>query len=199
VVADVAARSTAQRELADRVHGRMPEAQRVDAGISSFPFIGRLIVSGKVGEVRIAAIGVRLVGGLDAEQIVVDAHDVTVDRDQLVGHRRVVLTGVGHGDVKLTVTGAAISTALGIPVQLTNKGIQVTYGGRALSATLGFRAGAIVVDLAGVASLRVPMPKIPLMPCQPTATVLGDRLVLVCSFDRIPPEMIGAATRLSNA
>jgi hypothetical protein len=177
----------------------MPEAQRVDAGISSFPFLGRLIVAGKVGEVRIAAIGVRLVGGLDAESIVVDAHNVTIDRGQLTGHRRVVLTGVGHGDVKLTVTGAAISSALGIPVQLTSNGVQATYRGRTVTATLGFRAGAIVVDLSGVASLRVPMPKIPLMPCQPTATVLGDRVVLTCSFDRIPPEMVGAANRLSNA
>jgi hypothetical protein len=43
------------------------------------------------------------------------------------------------------------------------------------------------------------MPKVPLMPCQPTATVLGDRVVLTCSFDRIPPEMIGLAQRLADS
>lgn len=198
-VADVAARGAAESELADRVHGRVPEAHRVDAGISSFPFIGRLLAAGTVGEVRVAAIGVKLAGGVDAESIVVDAHRVGIDRDQLLGHRRVVLTGVGHGDAKVTVTAAAISSALGMPVQLSRNGVQVSYRGQTVAATVGFRAGAIVVDIAGVASLRVPMPKLPLVPCQPSATVLGDRVVLSCTFDRVPAEMIGAANAVSNA
>ena len=43
------------------------------------------------------------------------------------------------------------------------------------------------------------MPKLPLVPCQPSATVLGDRVVLSCTFDRVPAEMIGAANAVSNA
>jgi LmeA-like phospholipid-binding len=198
VIADVAARGVAQRELSDRVHGRVPEARRVDAAISSFPFMGRLLLNGNVSEVRLAAIGIRVAGGLDVDTIVVDAHDVSIDRDQLLGHRRVVLTGVGRGDVTVMVSGKAISSALGIPVQLSRAGVSVVYRGQTLPATVGFRAGAIVVDIGRVASLRVPMPKIPLVPCQPSATVTGDRVVLTCSFDRVPPEMIGVANAVSS-
>ncbi|MCU1462609.1 MAG: hypothetical protein JWO37_2684 [Acidimicrobiales bacterium] len=198
LIADVAARRVAQHELADRVRGRVPEAHRVDAAISSFPFIPRLLVAGKVAEVRLAAVGVRVAGGLDVETIVVDAHDVNIDRDQLLAHRRVVLTSIGHGDVKVTVTGTAISSALHVPVQLSRTGVTAVYRGQTLPATVAFRAGAIVVDLGGVASLRVPMPTIPLVPCQLSATVTGDRVVLSCTFDHVPPEMIGVANTVSR-
>lgn len=196
------ARSAAAHEMATRVHGRVPQARRVDAGISSFPFVGRLLVAGRVGHVRLAAAGVRVgpsgASVIDIESIVVDAHDVTVDRDQLVGHRRVVLTGVGHGDVRAIVTGAAISSAVGVPVTLADNAARVLFHGATITARVEFRGGAVVIGIAG-ASLRVPLPNVPLMPCQPTATVFGDRVVLTCSFDRIPPEMIGAAQRISTS
>jgi hypothetical protein len=83
-------------------------------------------------------------------------------------------------------------------VQLTHNAVRATYHGRSVTATVGFSAGAIVVGLPGLASLRVPVPKIPLMPCQPSASVLDDRVVLTCSFNRIPPEMIGLANRLTG-
>jgi hypothetical protein len=101
-----------------------------------------LLDSGKVGKVRLAAAGVRLGAagaGVDVESIVVVAHDVSIDRDQLTGHRRVVLTGVGHGDVRVAVTGDAISSALGVP------GVLARVNGR-----VAFRDGAIVVDLPGI-------------------------------------------------
>jgi len=50
---DVYARHVAQRELATRVHERVPEAKSITAKISSLPFVGRLVFQGKVGEVAL--------------------------------------------------------------------------------------------------------------------------------------------------
>ena len=59
VAADQGARVFAQSELRKRAGAAVPEAAAVHAKVSSFPFVGQLVVSGRVTEVALRFDGIR--------------------------------------------------------------------------------------------------------------------------------------------
>lgn len=185
--ADVTARVVAQQALAQRLRTAVPTATTVDAQIRSFPFLGRLLVSGHIGEVDAHATGVS-VHGLRFDSIAVSLRGVELDRTQLLEDRRVVLENIDAGRAVAQVTQADLSAALGVPVTLADGRATVTVLGRHLGADLAVRDGRLVVNGAGV-SLPALSVVAPLLPCPADAEVVTGRVVLTCDFTGVPVEL----------
>lgn len=170
----------------------------MDARLSSFPFVGRLLVSGNISEVRVQASGVRVLPTLVFASIAVDAHDVHVDRNALFADRRVVLTGVGRGTVSAEVDADQLSAAVGTRVTLEPPGLVVTLRGQRVRADVAVHNSSLLLSVAGIPVLTLRIPKVPLLPCVANAEVTASRVRLTCHFDRVPAELIGAAAKAST-
>ncbi|MHB8671159.1 MAG: LmeA family phospholipid-binding protein [Acidimicrobiales bacterium] len=194
-VGDVTARGVAERELRTRLQQRVSQAATIEAHLSSFPFVGRLLVSGNISEVRVQASGVRVLPTLVFASIAVDAHDVHVDRNALFADRRVVLTGVGRGTVSAEIDSDQLSAAVGNRVSLQDHRVVVSVRGQRVPADVALRNGSLVLSVGGLPVLALRIPKVPLLPCVADAEVTSSRIRLTCHFDRVPPEMVGAAAR----
>ena len=95
VGADFAAKAYATNQLRDRAEAAVRAATSSSASITSFPFLGRLLIAGSVQEVRVQ-VGPAAAGRLTFASVAVDLHDVHVDRNRLIRQREVRLTGIGQ-------------------------------------------------------------------------------------------------------
>lgn len=192
-VADVAAEGVAESELEARLAAEIPGATGVSARISSFPFLGRLLSSGRVAEVDAQARGLE-VEGLDLEVVSVDLDGVTLDRRLLWDDQRVAVTDIDHGRVRAEVTQAALSERLGVDVRLEAGRASVTVAGRRITAELAVRDGRLVVGGAGL-SLPALDVVAPLLPCIADAEIVPGRVLLTCDFTEVPEELRQAVSR----
>ena len=191
LAADTIARRLAEEELAARLKAAVPSAGTTSAELRSFPFLPRLLASGRVSEVD-AAVGDVTVEGLRFASIAVGLHGVQVDRDQLVRDRRVVLEKIDQGRVEARVTQEALTEALGVPVTLGRGRASVTIAGQTLGADLAVENGRLVVGVAGF-SLPAIRVTAPLLPCVANARIDPGVVLLTCDFTEIPAELRPAA------
>lgn len=189
-VADVVAEDVAEGELETRLAAEIPEASGVSARISSFPFLGRLLTSGRVAEVDAQARGLE-VEGLDLDVVAVDLDGVTLDRTLLWDDQRVAVTDIDHGRVRAEVTQAALSQRLGVDVRLESGRASVTVAGRRITAELSVRDGRLIVGGAGL-SLPALDVVAPLLPCIADAEIVPGRVLLTCDFTEVPEELRAA-------
>lgn len=193
VLADLGARRVAEAQLERRVRASVPRARSTSAHIASFPFLGRLLVSGHVSDLRVAAADVS-VKGLRFASVAVDLHDVRVDRDRLVADRQIDLRSVGRSQATADITQDDLRTALGgLPVVLSDGRIGVTVGGVRAAVTVSVRDGRLRLSAAGVAVPVLTIPTLPLLPCVSQAVARPGRLHLSCEVDRVPEELLARA------
>lgn len=190
---DVVAEALAESELEARLESEMPGASGVSARISSFPFLGRLLTSGRVAEVDAQARELE-VEGLDLDVVSVDLDGVTLDRRILWDDQRVAVTDIDHGRVRAEVTQAALSARLGVDVRLEAGRASVTVAGRRITAELAVRNGRLVVGGAGI---DLPPLEVvaPLLPCIADAEIVPGRVLLTCDFTEVPEELRQAVSR----
>jgi len=195
VVGDVAARRAVEAQLERRVQLAVASAEGVPADsvkvhIGSFPFLGRLAVTGNVSQVRASVGGVE-VRGLRFESIGVDLNDVHLDRDRLARSRQVDITGIGRGRAVAQITQADLRRALdGVPVVLGPGRIGVTVAGVTASVSARVTDGVLRLSAAGVSLPTLTLPKLPLLPCVAQAVSEPGRLVLSCAVAQVPPELL---------
>lgn len=198
---DVYARRTAESELRSRVRARVPEAADADAHISSFPFVGRLVASGRISEVRIRAVQVAVGGVVRFASITIDAHDVEIDRGRLLNERRVVLTGTGRSSIEAEITASDLTAATGVQVRLEPGLVTLSRHGRVITVRPTVHQNALVLDATGIglAPIVVRIPRtMPLLPCVGGVQVDSQRILLTCALDGLPAELIGVANRVVN-
>lgn len=138
------------------------------ASIDSFPFLGRLVVNGRVERVSVHQEDVKA-RGIRFTAIDVDLRGVHVDRGALVRHRRVELTGIDRGTVTATV---------GLGELLRLAGSAVTGGVRLDDGVLVI--GDVRLDLAGS----------PLLPCVTSLRFEGTAVALTCRLHDPPIELM---------
>lgn len=193
VLADLGARRVAEAQLERRVRASVPTASSTSAHIASFPFLGRLLVSGHVSDLRVSAADVS-VKGLRFASVAVDLHDVRVDRDRLVADQEIDLRSVGRSQATADITQGDLRTALGgLPVVLSGGRIGVTVGGVSAAVTVTVRDGQLRLSAAGIPVPVVTIPKLPLLPCVTQAVARPGRLHLSCAIDRVPDELLARA------
>lgn len=192
-VADVVAEGVAEGELEARLEAEIPQASSVSARISSFPFLGRLLASGRVAEVDARARGLE-VRGLDLDVVAVDLDGVTLDKRLLWDDQRVAVTDIDRGRVRVEVTQAALSERLGVDVRLEAGRASVTIGGERVTAELAVRDGQLVVGGAGDSLPALDLVA-PLVPCIANAAIAPGRVLLTCDFTEVPEELRAAVSR----
>jgi hypothetical protein len=187
---DVAVRSVVESQLQDRVELAATPDGPATARISSFPFLGRLLLSGKVSQLEVVAAGVT-VESVTFARVAVDLDDVTLDRDRLLSERKVVLTDLGRGSAEAEVTQEELSDQLGVPVTLEAGRARVRVAGQTVTATASVSDNTLRLSVSGfpVPSLRIP--QLPLVPCVADVVILPGRIRLSCSVDQVPRELVG--------
>ena len=196
VAGDLVARGVAEAELERRLAAEVPGAVGVDADIEAFPFLPGLVLSGRVPAVRAHVDGLRA-GPLALTDADVELRGVRLERDALL-RREVELTAVDSGRTAVTLGEAALSDALGLPVDVDASGaVRVTFRGRTVTAPVAVGDdGRIVVDLPGpLGALPLTAGALPLLPCTPRAIPEPDRVRLSCAVTEVPPELVAEANR----
>ncbi|MGH9265241.1 MAG: LmeA family phospholipid-binding protein [Acidimicrobiales bacterium] len=189
-MADVGVRSVAESQLRDRVAAAVSPAGDTSARISSFPFIARLLLSGDVSRITVAAADVT-VEDLTLARVALDLRDVTLDRDRLVSDQTVVLEDLGRGTAEAVVTQEQLSDRLEVAVTLDDGQARVRVAGQTLSAQAWVSENTLRVEVAGYDLPPLPIPRLSLLPCVADAEILPGRIRLTCTVDQIPPELVG--------
>ncbi|MDP9404714.1 MAG: DUF2993 domain-containing protein [Actinomycetota bacterium] len=185
---DQGARVFAENKLEERARAEVRSAASVDASISSFPFLGRLLVSGSVPRVEVraerSALSDLLTGAVN-----VDLRGVELERDALFSGR-VRLQGINGGTITVELDAAALGRALKLPVSIAGGEVLVTLASRTVSARAAVDAGALVLDVAGLRTFRVPIARNGLVNCTAVAAeVAGSTIGLTCQVDEVPPAL----------
>ncbi|MDQ6909859.1 MAG: DUF2993 domain-containing protein [Actinomycetota bacterium] len=189
IAADFAARAAATNQLERNLARDVPSATSASVAIDSFPFLGRLLVSGKVATLHASVTEVDA-GPLKLARVNVDLQDVQLDRQVLLRQRRVVLTSIGRGTATAEITQEALSGALNIPVRLSNGKVGVRAGPLQATANVTVQDNVIRVNAGPVSLPAIRIPKAPLLPCVANAEVLEGRIRVSCALNQVPEELL---------
>ena len=184
------ARAAAESQLRDRVEVAATPSGETRARISSFPFLGRLLTSGDVSRITVAAAGVT-VERLTFARIALDLDDVTLDRDRLLAEQKIVLTDLRQGTAEAEVTQEELSERLGVPVTLEAGRARVRVAGQTVTANASVSDNTLRFSVAGASVPALRIPKLPLIPCVADAVIVPGRIRLTCTVDAVPPELVG--------
>jgi hypothetical protein len=190
VAADVGIRSVAESQLRDRVAAAVTPAGATTARIRSFPFLGRLLLSGEVARVQVSSADVT-VEGLTFARATLDLSKVTFDRDRLVSERKVVIDSLEQGTATAEVTQDELSRRLGVAVTLEAGRARVRVAGQTVTATASVTDNTLRLTVAGLSVPTLRIPKLPLVPCAADAVILPGRIRLTCTIHQVPPELVG--------
>jgi len=193
--ADVVLKNQAETELARRITAKVPQTNGVRARIRSFPFVGRVLVSGQISQVDVTAQH-SAAGGVDLNDIVVRVEEVEMDTGAAMDGR-VVVRSITRGSVRADLRQGEINRRLPRQVQ-----VELQQGSAAVSGPFGSEA-KLTVSPEGVVQLRagertlldLPLPKTELLPCLPSATFVTGAIRLTCEFSEIPDVLVDLAQR----
>lgn len=189
IAADFAARVVVTNQLERNLARDVPSATSASVAIDSFPFLGRLVVSGKVATLHASVTDVDA-GPLKLARATVDLQDVQIDRQALLRQRRVVLTSIGGGTATAEITQEQLSDALNVPVRLSNGKVGVRAGPLQASAKVTVRDNVIRLNTGPVSLPAIRIPKAPLLPCVANAEVLDGRIRVSCTLNQVPEELL---------
>lgn len=190
VGADLAAKGVAEKRIEDRAEEAAGAGASATATISSFPFLGRLLVSGSVPEVSVRTSGVEA-GPLTLRAVTVDLDGVQLDRDALFGGD-VQLRDIDEGRVIVELDAGVLSRVLDVPLTIDDGVVSVQVAGQRVTASAEVRDGALVVTVAGLPALTVPVARTELSPCDVAGVeVRGDRVLLTCQIADVPAALQG--------
>lgn len=188
VAVDQGARIVAQNKLEERARAEVPDATDVEAEISSFPFLGRLLVSGSVPRVEVRAER-SVVGDLVAAGVEVGLKGVELDRDALFSGQ-VRLQGIDSGVITIELDAAGLARVLPVPVSITGGEVRVTVAGRSVIAQPTVIGGALVLSVLGLSTFTIPIDRNGLVTCQAAHVAIEDGTVrLSCGIGEVPPAL----------
>jgi len=185
---DQGARVLAENKLEERAKAEAQGASSVKARISSFPFLGRLLLSGSVPKVEVRAEGSALNGVLTGA-VQVDLREVRLKRGAMFAGS-VRIERIDGGTVAVELDAPAIGRVLKLPVTVGNGEVRVTVAGRTVAAQASVAAGALVLAVAGLPALTVSIARNGLINCTAAnVAVDGDVIRLTCEVDEVPPAL----------
>lgn len=181
---DVAARNLAETQLATLVGDRVPGDGATSATIESFPFVGQLLVQGRVPRVQVSQEGVPA-GPLVFNSISVDLRDVRIDRAELVERRRVSIIAIDRGLVTAVLGEGQLSAATGVTVHLGAGTATANVAGREVTVEPSLTDGVLHLG-----PLSVTIPEAPMLPCATDVRIEPRRALITCTIDEVPAELL---------
>lgn len=195
----MAARGVAEDQLRQRVASRLAsagtESGGVSAGISSFPFLGRLLVSGAISQVNVSVADLT-VRGVTFASVGVELRSVHVDRDALVQDRRVALESIGRGTAVAEISGDEVSRLLGVTVVLDDGRARVRVAGALVTVSARVEGNTLLLEAGGISLPPIEIPPLPLVACVSGAEILPGRVRLTCTLDQVPVELAGRSLQV---
>jgi len=193
--ADLVLKGRAQDELASEVATRVPGTTGVKAKISSFPFVGRLLVSGQVSEVVVTAQHTST-GGISMEDVRIEVDDVEMDSGA-ARQGKAVVQSIGRGSVRADLREDQINSRLPRGYQVHFQANKATVTGPVAipAQVVATPEGSIQLRVANRALFDLPFPKTDLLPCAPNASFVTGAVRLACTFDKVPPVLLNLARR----
>lgn len=194
-IGDAVTRMYAQDRVASQINQRVPGSSST-VRISSFPFVGKLLATGKVDKIT-AHVKHVTASGFTFDQIDVTLHGVRIDRNQLIGSQHVQVNSISTGTVHADISEQAIDQALqtlGQPavVHLVQGAAELTVAGVTVRSPVTIVNNAVQL-MIGHQAVNVPVPQLPVLPCVATAVVTPGRLDLSCTFHQVPSAFLKAA------
>ncbi len=191
--ADVVLKNRAQMELASRVEARVPGTTGVSAKISSFPFVGRLLLSGRVPEVVVAAQHTT-VADVSLDDIRIQVEDVEMD-SAAARQGRAVVQSIGRGSVQADLREDQVNPRLPRGYQVHFQDDKATVSGplQVPAQLLATPEGALQLRVANRSLFDLPFPKTDLLPCSPKAVFISGAVRLSCTFEMVPPLLLNLA------
>ena len=204
VVADRAAKGWAESQLAQRAAAYYPPGSGSSASIRSFPFIGRLLVSGSVPRVDVNLDDLRIQQVL-IRQLSIHVSDVKLNRSDLF-KGRVHLDDVGAGKLVATIDGPSLAKAAGFDLRFTPGEVSLHQKIQGVEVTAKWKVtvkgNLVSVTPTSVEGLNVPasqfavsyrIPGIEILPCQADVKIVQDGIVVSCNVVDVPPALVQAA------
>ena len=187
-IADVVIRHHVEGRIAARVEQRDP-GSHASATISSFPFVGRLAVSGTIPEIRVDATGVTA-GPLVFSRVELDLSDLRIRRSALL-HGHVELVGLRRGVVTADISQGSVDHLTGLPITFGPG--TVGAGGLELPVQLSIHGSAVTIGFASLPSVTVTIPPLNLLPCVGGAAVVPGALQVSCTVTSLPSALAHAS------
>jgi LmeA-like phospholipid-binding len=204
VVGDQAAKGWAESKLAERAAAYYPPGSGSSAAIHSFPFLGRLLVSGSVPRADVNLDNLRVETVL-IRQLSIHVSDVKLNRSELFSGR-VHLDDIGKGRIVATLDGPSLAKATGFDVRFKPgevevhqkiEGVDVVAKGK-----VAVKGNLVTVTPTSVQGLAVPasrfaisyrIPGIEIFPCQADVKLIQNGVVLACDVTDVPAALVQAA------
>ena len=188
---DELAKAFATRSVEDAVEARVQGVAHVEADIDSFPFLGRLLVNGSVGELDVTFRNVEG-HGIDVASLRIAGTGIELDRGVLFGKRNVRIRDVDTVTARATITEEAIREATGADVRLADGQATVSAGGATATATIKVVDGRVRMEVGSLPAVSIPVPDAELLPCAVRAEVVDGALELSCTAHELPGIVVDA-------
>lgn len=156
----------------------------VQAGVGSFPVVGRALATGEVASVDITWYAVA-VGKMEATSLQLHLEGVGFDRGELFsGTARI--TGVESGDVRMLISPSQLTRLFGREVLIRGDEVEVRVSPEAAVAVqVSATNRGLVLTAPGLDPVSAEVGE-GQMPCAPAAKVERGNLLLECSFRGLP-------------
>jgi hypothetical protein len=188
-IGDVAARRYAENRIEQQIDHRDAGATS-SVHISSFPFVPRLLLFGRVEKIT-AHVKHVSVASLTLDQVDLTVTGVKLDRSQLF-HRNVMVKSIRTGTVSAVLSEQAVEQVLHLPLTFGDGSVQLSIGGVTLGVSVAVVDNQLRLSAAG-RELTIPIPELPVLPCVAGVTVEPGRLVLSCTFHQVPTALLQEA------
>ena len=190
-IGDIAAKHFAETQIASQVRKHTTGVVGVKASISSFPFLGHLIVQGKVPKLDLAMTDVSG-HGIDVARLDVVAKNIVLDRTALTGGEHVKIKGLDSMTVTAVISEATIRAMTHADVHLLDGKATLTLLGRTVDAGVSVQGKGVRIAVTPQLGTTVPLPDTNLLPCQVAVRVVPGALQLSCTATTLPQLVIDA-------
>lgn len=187
VIGDTVARHRAETVIAARIEAAVP-GTAAQVQISSFPFVGRLAVSGRVASVRARVTGAT-VGRFPVDLVDLVVNDLAVSRPDLL-NGKVVVRFIASATATATLSQQSVDTGSGLPVTLGAG--TVGLAGVQVPAQVSLVSGSVRISVPPLPTLTLPALPPVLLPCTADAVLTPGLLTLSCTTATVPTALITA-------
>lgn len=167
LVGEIALIPLANGRIESEVANRTRDAANVNASIGSFPVATRVLVTGKVSKLSVTLERIAR-QALTYAEVEYDVAGIAVDRPAIL-QGKVKINSIDSGTVTATIDAGALGGIASLA------GVDVRVDGR----TLHVAGRALALDQE-------------LIPCQPTARIEGEQVLLTCTLEEVPDILLEA-------
>lgn len=179
-------------------------AASASASISGFPFLYDTLVKGRVQGVDVHLSNVPAgASGLFLQTVTVDLTGVSLNRQHLVSHGKVNVTGITQGTGTIDVSAPELSAVAQHTITVGPQASDGSYpllvdlgAGRTVTATATITAGhVLLVSAGGVPLLQVDLGRTPVVQdCSMSLRVTPGGVEAACTMSPVPPAVIAAVS-----